>query len=76
MLGIGLKPAFMRLCVCPCANTFKQEYLGDQRADRNQTLSETLLWWGLPALGFESDRIITLVSMATDSSHRGMMGEM
>ena len=30
---------------------------------------------GLAALGFGSDRIRTLVSMATDSSHRVIMGE-
>ena len=30
---------------------------------------------GMAALGFESDRIGTLVSMATDSSHRVIMGK-
>ena len=30
---------------------------------------------GLTALGFRLDRIRTLVSMATDSSHRVIMGE-
>ena len=30
---------------------------------------------GLPVLGFEADKIRTLVSMATDSSHRLIMGE-
>ena len=30
----------------------------------------------LPALGFEADRIRTPVSMATDNSHRIIMGEM
>ena len=34
-------------------------------------------WGGAKAvLGFELDRIRTLVSMATDSSHRDMMGIM
>ena len=34
-------------------------------------------YWGrsLTALGFGQDRIRTLVSMATDSSHRVIMGE-
>ena len=31
--------------------------------------------WGLAALGFGPDRIRTLVSMATDSSHRVIMGK-
>ena len=30
----------------------------------------------LPALGFEADRIRTSVSMATNNSHRVIMGEM
>ena len=30
---------------------------------------------GLTVLGFRQDRIITLVSMATDSSHRFIMGK-
>ena len=31
---------------------------------------------GKAVLGFKPDRIITLVSMATDSSHMDIMGEM
>ena len=31
--------------------------------------------WGLAALGFGPDQIRTLVSMATDSSHRVIMGK-
>ena len=30
---------------------------------------------GLPVLGFEADKIRTLVSMATDSSHRLILGK-
>ena len=30
---------------------------------------------GLPVLGFEADKVRTLVSMATDSSHRLIMGK-
>ena len=33
------------------------------------------VWGGLTALGFGQDRIIMLVSMATDSSHRVIMGK-
>ena len=32
--------------------------------------------WGKAALGFRPDQIRTLVSMATDSSHRIIIGEM
>ena len=33
------------------------------------------MWWGLAALVFGLDRIITLISIATDSSHRVMTGK-
>ena len=46
-------------------HTFKHEYLCDQVADHNQRA----------ALGFGADRIRTLVSMATDTSHRVVMGK-
>ena len=29
-----------------CVHTFKHEYLPNQRVDRNQILTETLLYWG------------------------------
>ena len=41
-----------------------------QWADRNQTLSEASLGWGKAALCCGADQPRTLVSMATDSSHR------
>ena len=49
---------------------FKLEYLCNQWANRNEILSEPSLGGGKAALGFGPDRIGTLVSMATDSSHR------
>ena len=65
------------LCVCVCVFTFS-----------NMNISETS-WpiatkfylkhhWvgGKNALGFGPDRIRTLVSLATDSSHRVIMGKM
>ena len=58
-----------------CVNIFKLEYLRNQWANRNEILSEPLLGWGKTALGFGPDRIGTLVSMATDSSHRVIMGK-
>ena len=71
---MGLELASVRACVC--ASTLS-----------NMNISETS-WpmvikfhlehhWGggLAAYGFGPDRIRTLVSMATDSSHRVIMGK-
>ena len=54
-------------------HNFKHEYLCNQCADHNEILSEASLGWGKAALGFGPDWIKTLVSMATDSSHRVIM---
>ena len=48
----------------------KHEYLCNQWADHNEILSEASLGWGKAALGLGPDRIQTMVSMATNSSHR------
>ena len=64
------------LAVCLCVNIFKLEYLRNQWANLNEILSEPSLGWGKVALSFGPDRIGTLVSMATDSSHRVIMGRM
>ena len=64
------------LCVCVSVDIFKLEYLRNQWANRNEILSEPSLGGGKAALGFGPDRIGTLVSMATDSSHRVIMGKM
>ena len=68
---MGLEPTSVRACV----HTFKHEYLRDQQANYNQILSEHHWGGGKAALGFNADQIRTLVSMATDSSHRVIMGE-
>ena len=54
--------------------TFKHEYLRDELADRKFYLKH---YWGggKAALGFGADQISTLDSMATDSSHRVIMGK-
>ena len=62
--------------VCLCVNIFKLEYLRNQWANRKEILFEPSLGWGKAALGFWPDRIGTLVSMATDSSHMVIMGKM
>ena len=65
------------MCVCvQSVNIFKLEYLRNQRANRNEILSEPSLGLGKAALGFGPDQIGTLVFMATDSSHRVIMGKM
>ena len=61
--------------MCACLNIFKHEYLRDQQAYRNQILSEASFGWGKASVGFDPDQIRTLVSMATDSSHRVIMGK-
>ena len=61
----------MRLSI----HTFKHEYLCDQVADHNQILSEASFGWGRATLGFGAYRIRTLVSMATATSHRVVMGK-
>ena len=62
--------------VCLCVNIFKLEYLSNQWANRNDILSEPSFGWEKAALGFGPDRIGTLVSMATDSSHRVIIKKM
>ena len=59
-----------------CVSVDKLEYLRNQWANRNEILSEPSLDGGKAALDFGPDRIGTLVSMATDSSHRVIMGNM
>ena len=63
------------MSVCLSVNIFKLEYLRNQWANRNQILSEALLDGVKDALGFDPDRIRTLVSKATDSSHGNIMGK-
>ena len=76
---MGLEPASIRACVRasvrPCVHTFKHEYLRDQQADYNQILYDASLEWGKGCIGFDADQIRTLVSMATASSHRVIMGK-
>ena len=62
--------------MCLCVNIFKLEYFRNQWANRNEILSEPSLGGGKAVLCFGPDRIRTLVSMATDSSHRDIMAKM
>ena len=69
---MGGEPASVRESVRPCVNTFKHEYLRNQWVDCNQILSEASLGKGKGCNMFLAR---TLVSMATDSSHRVIMGK-
>ena len=59
-----------RLCLCVCVFTFSNRYISATKFYLKQH-------WvgGKDALGFGQDWIRTLVSMATDSSHRVIMGK-
>ena len=61
--------------MCLCVNIFKLEFLRNQWDNYNKFLTEPSLGGGEAGLGFGPDRIRTLVSMATDSSHRDIMGK-
>ena len=65
----------MCVSVCLCVNIFNHEYLRNQWADCNQFLSEASLGRGKAAICLWPDQIGTLVSMATDSSHRVILGK-
>ena len=68
----------MCLSACLCVNIFKLEYGISATSGPIVTKFYLNHHWGRgkAALGFGLDRIGTLVSMATDSSHRVIMGKM
>ena len=61
-------------CVRPSVHTFKHDYLHNQQAIPTKFYPKHHWGGGKAALGFWPDRIGTLVSMETDSSHRVIMG--
>ena len=65
----------VRPCVRPSVHIFKHEYLCNQLADWNEYYLKLHWGGGKASVGFDPDRIRTLVSMATDSSHRVIMGK-
>ena len=71
---MGVEPASMRVSVCPL--TFSNMNIS---ANSEPIVIKFYLkhhWvWRKTAICFGPDRIRTLVSMATDSSHRVIMGE-
>ena len=67
---MGLEPASVRASVR--ASTLSNMNISE--TSRLITiLSEASLGWGKGCLGFGADQVRTLVSMATDSSHRVIM---
>ena len=75
---MGLKPASIRACVRPCVRASTLSNMNISETSRPITTKFYLKHhWGRgkAALGFDADQIRTLVSMATDSSHRVIMGK-
>ena len=75
---MGLKPASVRPSVrlCVCASTLSNMNISETSWPIIMKFHQKHHWGGeLTALGFRLDWIRTLVSMATDSSHRVIMGK-
>ena len=71
---MGLEPASVCPCVCASVHTFK--HISEVSWPIIIKFHQKHHWGGgLTVLGFRLDWIRTLVSMATDSSHRVIMGE-
>ena len=71
-----------RLCVCPCVRACVRALtLSNMNISATSRPIEIKFYlkhhWGggKPSVGFDPDRIRTLVSMATDRSHRVIMGK-
>ena len=64
------------MCLSVCVFTFTNMNISEPRGSIVTKFPLKLHWVrGKDALGFGPDRIRTLVSMATDSSHRVIMGK-
>ena len=67
----------MSVCVCVSVATLLNMNISETRGPiATKFYLKHHLGGGKAALGFGPDRIGTLVSMATDSSHRVIMGKM
>ena len=68
----------VRLCVCASVRALTLSNMNISATSRPIEMKFYLKhhWGGgTPSVGFDPDRIRTLVSMATDSSHRVIMGK-
>ena len=75
---MGLEPASVRPSVHPCVRPSTLSNMNISETSRPITTKFYLkCHWGggKAALGFDADQIRSLVSMATDSSHRVIMGK-
>ena len=75
---MGLEPASVRAWVRGCVRASTLSNMNISETSRPITIKFYLKhhWGGgKAALGFGADQVRTLVSMATDSSHRVIMGE-
>ena len=72
--SMGLEPASVRTCVRP-STLWNMNISETSCTIKIKFHLEHHLGGGLTVLGFGQDRIRTLVSMATDSSHRVIMGK-
>ena len=75
---MGLEPASGRASVCSCvrASTLSNINISETSWPIIIKFHQEHHWGaGFTVLGFGLDRIRTLVSMATDSSHRVIMGK-
>ena len=71
---MGLEPASVRACVR--ASTLSNMNISETSRPITTKFYLKHHWGGgKAALGFDADQIRTLVSMATDSSHRVIMGK-
>ena len=67
----------LSVCLCVCVFTFSNMNISETSGPIVTKFYLKHHWvGGKDALGFGPDRIRTLVSMATDSSHRVIMGKM
>ena len=67
----------MCVCMCVCVSTLSNMNISVTRGPIATIFFLKYHWvGGKDALGFGPDRIRTLASMATDSSHRVIMGKM
>ena len=72
---MGLEPASVRASVRACVHTFKHNISETSRPITTKFYLKHHWGGGKAALGFDADQIRSLVSMATDSSHRVIMGK-
>ena len=75
---MGLEPASVRPPVRLCVSASTHSNMNISETSRPITTKFYLnhhLGRGKAALGFDADQIRTLVSMATDNSHRVIMGK-